>query len=45
MEKKNLKMYEAPAVEVVEVEAQNVICASGDPEGPTLGDGGYGEEI
>ena len=29
MEKKELKMYEAPAVEIVEVEAQGVICASG----------------
>ena len=28
MEKKKFKMYEAPAVEVVEVEAQGVICAS-----------------
>ena len=28
MEKKELKMYEAPAVEIVEVEAQGVICAS-----------------
>ena len=28
MEKKDLKMYEAPAVEIVEVEAQGVICAS-----------------
>ena len=31
MEKKNLKMYEAPAVEVVEMEALSVICAS-EPE-------------
>ena len=29
MEKKDLKMYEAPAVEIVEMEAQSVICASG----------------
>ena len=28
MEKKDLKMYEAPAVEIVEMEAQGVICAS-----------------
>ena len=30
MKKKELKMYEAPVVEVVEMEAQSVICAS-DP--------------
>ena len=30
MEKKNLNVYEAPAVEIVEVEAQGVICASGE---------------
>ena len=30
MEKKDLKMYEAPAVEVVKVEAQSIICASED---------------
>ena len=29
MEKKILKMYEAPAVEIVEMEAQGVICGSG----------------
>ena len=33
MEKKELKMYEAPAVEIVEVEAQGVICASGSNAG------------
>ena len=35
MEKENFKVYEAPAVEIVEMEAQGVICASGsewDPE-------------
>ena len=41
MEKKELKMYEAPIVEVVEMEAQGVICASGseyDPDDtPDLG--------
>ena len=31
MEKKDLKMYEAPVVEVVEMEALSVICAS-EPE-------------
>ena len=29
MEKKELRMYDAPVVEIVEVEAQSVICASG----------------
>ena len=28
MEKKNLKMYETPAMEIIEVEVQSVICAS-----------------
>lgn len=34
MEKKELKMYEAPVVEVVEMEAQGVICGSGEFESP-----------
>ena len=28
MEKKDLKMYEAPVVKIVEMELQNIICAS-----------------
>ena len=33
MEKKNLKMYEAPAVEIVEMEAAGTMLAgSGDPD-------------
>ena len=38
MEKKELKMYEAPAAEIVEVEAQGVICAS-DADDGTNADG------
>ena len=38
MEKKNFKVYEAPAVEVVEVEAQGVICASQIPGFPETGE-------
>lgn len=35
MEKKELKMYEAPAVETVEMETQVIICASNDePDSP-----------
>ena len=28
MEKKDLKVYEAPAMEVVEMELQGIVCAS-----------------
>lgn len=45
MEKKNLKVYEAPAVEIVEMETMNSMLAASGPQGPTLGEGGYGEEI
>ena len=39
MEKKELKMYEAPAVEVVEMEAASVMLAgSGDPFDDTMED-------
>ena len=37
MNKKDLKMYEAPACEVVELEMSQILCAS-----PTQGDGGIG---
>jgi hypothetical protein len=33
MEKKFLKFYEAPATEVVELEVEGFLCASGDIEG------------
>ena len=33
MDKKELKFYEAPAYEEVEMELQGVLCASGDVEG------------
>jgi len=37
MNKKDLKMYEAPACEVVELDLEGILCAS-----PTKGDGGIG---
>ena len=40
MEKKNLKMYEAPAVEIVEMEAQGVICASDNDTNEEIPGGG-----
>ena len=42
MEKKDLKMYEAPVVEVVELEALSVICASGDDDPESDWTGGPG---
>jgi len=33
MKKKTLKAYESPKAEVIEIESQGVLCASG--EGPT----------
>ena len=33
MDKKELKIYEAPAAEVVELEVEGFLCASGDIEG------------
>lgn len=33
MDKKELKFYEAPAYEEVEMELQGVLCASGDIQG------------
>lgn len=33
MDKKELNFYEAPACEVVELQMQGVLCASGDIEG------------
>ena len=33
MDKKELKFYAAPAGEVVELQLQGVLCASGDVEG------------
>ena len=36
MEKKVLKMYEAPAVETVELEVEGQILAGSDPEGATI---------
>ena len=42
MDKKELKFYEAPASEVVELKLQGMLCASGDEPEPT--DGGS-EEI
>ena len=37
MEKKNFKVYEAPAVEVVETELQGLICSSIDTGGGEAG--------
>jgi hypothetical protein len=33
MEKKILKFYETPAVEIIEAELEGFLCASGDVEG------------
>lgn len=33
MDKKELKFYEAPAAEVVELSLEGFLCASGDVEG------------
>ena len=33
MDKKELKFYEAPACDVVELKLQGVLCGSGDVEG------------
>ena len=33
MDKKELKFYEAPATEVVELKLEGFLCASGDIEG------------
>ena len=33
MDKKELKLYEAPACEVVELELQGMLCISGEVEG------------
>ena len=38
MEKKNLKWYDAPQVEVVEMEMQQFLCASFEAKDPDLGD-------
>ena len=32
MEKKDLKVYETPAVEIVEMELQGIVCASTNDE-------------
>ena len=37
MDKKELKFYDAPACEVVELKIQGVLCASGDEPEPTDG--------
>jgi len=41
---KDLKMYEAPASEVVELEMSQIICAS-NPDDPFSGNTGEPEEI
>jgi len=40
MNKKELKMYEAPACEVVELELQGILCASIDEITPGAGETG-----
>ena len=37
MNKKDLKFYEAPACEVVEMELQVILCGSSNVEGVTTG--------
>ena len=47
MEKKELKFYEAPACEVVELKMQGILCASGDNDPENVdgeGMGGNDEE-
>ena len=46
MDKKELKFYEAPACEVVELNLQGILCASGDNDPENVegeGMGGEGE--
>ena len=43
MEKKNLKWYDAPQVEVVEMELQGMLCVSTNAEG--VGDGNDNTEF
>ena len=46
MNKNDLKWYEAPASEVVELEMSQIICASNpDPDDPFSGNTGEPEEI
>ena len=45
MQKKNLKMYEVPAMEIVELETVVSVLAGSGPQGPTLGEGGEEEEL
>ena len=42
MEKKELKMYEVPAIEVVELETQGIICGSDNDTADDYPWGGWG---
>ena len=45
MDKKVFKMYEAPAVEIVELEVEGFLCASGsNGDAENVGGDGMGEE-
>lgn len=45
MEKKDLKVYEAPAMEVVEMELQGIVCASTNGEGVDADDFEPGKDL
>ena len=45
MNKKELKLYEAPAQEVVELRLQGILCSSPDPKNPFDGNTGDAEEM
>jgi len=45
MDKKELKFYEAPASEVVEIKLQGALLSYSDPDSPTLPEGGEEQEL
>ena len=44
MDKKELKFYEAPACEVVDLKMQGILCASGDSDPENVDGEGMGGE-
>ena len=44
MDKKDLKWYESPAAEVVELEVEGFLCASPNPDDPFDGQTAGGEQ-
>ena len=45
MNKKELKLYEAPAQEVVELRLQGILCSSPNPDNPLDDSTGDTEEV